>query len=107
MKNFIQPGNVVSIPAPAAVESGDIVVAGSLVGIASNTAALGANVDVALTGVYEVAKVAADVVTVGAPIYVDANGLATVTATANDRLGAAVEAAGNGVATVKVRLIQL
>lgn len=106
--NFIQTGDTITIPAPAAVASGGVVSSGSIIGIAQGDAAIGVPVDVTLIGVHDIAKVAADVVTIGAPIYWDAaEELATVTATDNLRLGTAITAAGNGAATVAVRLVQL
>ncbi|SEO04143.1 Predicted phage recombinase, RecA/RadA family [Paracoccus alcaliphilus] len=105
-KNFIQPGNTLTIPAPAGVLSGDVVIAGEIVGIAQGDAGAGEPCDVTTVGVWELPKVAADAVTVGAPIYWDADdSLATTTAAGNTRLGTAVEAAASGAATVKVRLI--
>ena len=54
---------------------------------------------------FELPKVSGDVVTLGAAIYWDSDpGIATVTSTDNTLLGVAVAAAGNGAATVKVRL---
>jgi len=102
--NYIQSGDTLTIPAPAAVTSGGVVIAGSIVGIAAETTALGALVDVHTRGVFSVPKVGTDVVTLGAPIYWNAgSSLATVTAGSNAKLGVAVEAAGNGVATVKIK----
>jgi predicted RecA/RadA family phage recombinase len=56
------------VAAPAAVNSGDIVIVGKLVGVATNTAAIGIPVAVKLTGVFELPKVSAEAWTVGAPI---------------------------------------
>ncbi|AXQ95684.1 DUF2190 family protein [Cereibacter azotoformans] len=105
MKNFVQPGDTLTIPAPASVLSGQPVIAGEIVGIASGDAASGAAVDVATSGVFELPKVAADAVTLGAPIYWDAEAeLATTTETDNIKLGVAVAAAAASTATVRVRL---
>lgn len=107
-KNFIQPGNTLTIPAPADVQSGGVVLAGSIAGIAQNDAAAGEPCDVSVSGVWELPKVAADAVTVGAPIFW-AGALATIDDDEGDnpRLGTAVEAAAASTATVKVRLAQL
>ncbi len=102
--NFIQPGLVLSIPAPAAVTSGCVIVAGNFVGIAQGDAAAGDIVDMALTGVWEIEKVAADAFAVGDVVYWDA---ATSLATASEttaKVGLAVEIAAASTASVKVRL---
>ena len=104
-KNFIQPGDTVTIPAPAAVASGGVVIAGSIAGIALGDAASGEPVDVKTSGVWQLPKVAADNVTLGAPIYwASGTGLATITASGNTKIGVAVEAAAASTGTVKVRL---
>lgn len=103
--NFVQAGSALTIPALAAVASGGIVQAGSIIGVAAGSAAAGQSVDVIVTGVFQLPKVAADAVTLGAPIYWDeATGLVTVTAADNPKLGVAVEAAPASTGTVRVRL---
>lgn len=106
MRNHVQRGQTITIPAPAAVTSGGVVVAGALVGIANGDAASGDPVDVDVTGVFELPKVAALAIAVGDVVYWDATaGLVTKTATANTKIGYATEAAANPSATVKVRLV--
>ena len=103
--NFIQRGENLTIPAPAIVTNGEPVFAGSIRGIALHSAPMGMPVDVATGGVWELAKVAADDVSLGDAIYWDASAsLATTTATDNVELGVAVAAAGTGMGTVSVRL---
>ena len=41
MKNYVQPGNTITLTAPYAVASGDGLLVGSIFGVASGTAALG------------------------------------------------------------------
>ena len=104
-KNFVQPGDTITIPAPAAVLSGAPVIAGDIRGIAQGDAAAGAPVDVATSGVWELPKVAAGAFALGGKVYwIGADGLATSTASGNTLLGVAVEAAAAGTATVKLRL---
>lgn len=104
-KNHIQTGDTLTIPAPAAVASGGMVIAGAIIGIAQGDAASGATVDVATSGVWELPKVGADIATLGVAIYWNSTSkLATVTASGNTKIGVAVEAAGAGTATIKVRL---
>lgn len=106
-KNYIQPGDTITIPAPAAVLSGGVVAAGLIIGIAHGDAAAGEPCDVSVSGVWELPKVAADAVTLGAPVYWDAAAeLATIDDAEGDnpKLGLAIEAAGAGAAAVRVRL---
>lgn len=104
-KNYIQPGDTLTIPAPAAVQSGGVVIAGDIKGIAQGDAISGAPVDVATRGVWELPKVAANAFTLGAKVYFNStDALATTTASGNTLLGVAVEAAAADTATVKLRL---
>lgn len=103
--NFIQAGSALTIPAPAAVASGGVVQAGSIIGIATGGATAGQPVDVIVTGVFQLPKVAANTFTLGAPVYWDATAkLATTTASGNTKIGVAVEAAAASTGTVKLRL---
>ena len=105
MRNFIQVGDTLTIPAPAAVLSGGVVIAGEIKGIAAGHAASGAPVDVQTSGVFDLPKVAANTFALGAAVYWDATaGLATTTASGNTKLGVAVEAAAASTATVRIRL---
>lgn len=109
MKNFIQPGNVLTIVAGANYLSGGIVLIGpdpgGLVGVANGAALSGAEVEVSVCGVFELPKVSTDDVAVGDFLYYDLSaGLLTKTAATNTLAGIAVAAAGNPSATVKIRL---
>ncbi|MCC6517924.1 MAG: DUF2190 family protein [Tabrizicola sp.] len=105
MRNFVQPGETLTIPAPAAVVSGGVVIAGKIVGVAAGAADSGKPVDVVTEGVFDLPKVGANAFTLGADVYWDATDkLATTTSSGNTRLGVAVAAAGSGAATVRVRL---
>lgn len=107
MKNFIAVGDALTITAGAAYSSGDVVVAGSAIGIATDDIASGAEGTIQLTGVFDIPKVASQAWTVGAAVYWDAvNGYATTTAEDNHLLGIAVLAVGStaGETTGRVRL---
>ncbi|MBN9308727.1 DUF2190 family protein [Devosia sp.] len=108
MKNFIQPGNVLTVTAPAGgVESGAALLVGSLFGIANGNAAEGEDVELSLTGIYELPKVSAQAWTQGAKLYWDnATKLVTTAAAAgaNALIGVAAKAAANPSATGEVRL---
>jgi predicted RecA/RadA family phage recombinase len=71
MKNFVQPGNTITLTAPYAVASGDGLLVGSIFGVAAGTAALGEIVEAALVGVYELKKLGSQAWAVGDRIYWD------------------------------------
>lgn len=97
MKNFVQPGNTLTLTAPYAVVSGDGLLVGAIFGIASGTAALGESVETALTGVFDITKVGAQAWTVGAKVYWDnTNKRCTTVSTDNTLIGVAVEAGASG-----------
>lgn len=106
-KNWIQPGHIITVPAPGNVSSGDVVVAGAIIGIAAGDAASGADLDLALTGIYSLPKVSTDDFSVGEAAYFDdGTGLVTTDDAegANPKIGVAVTAAANPSAAVNVRL---
>ena len=106
MKNFIQHGDMITLVAAAAVTSGQLVRANSLVGVAATDAAIGEEVEVKTSGVFEVSKTSAQAWEVGQPVYmIAASGLATnVAGTGNYLIGVAVQAAANPSGTGVVRL---
>ena len=104
MRNFIQPGKVVTAVATAAVTSGSLVVVGSMFGIAATSAATGEEFELCIGGVYELPKVSTQAWTAGATIYADDDGIATTVATDNTKIGVATEAADNPSGVGRVRL---
>lgn len=93
-KNYIQAGDHLTIPAPAATVSGAPVLAGALFGVAEHDAATGADLTIARKGVFTLAKTAAQAWTVGAKLYWDATaGSVTTTVGTNVLIGAAAAAA--------------
>lgn len=109
MKNYLQPGAVLTIVAPSGgTVSGRPVVSGSLVGVAESTAAEGEDVAIATDGVFEFAKTSAQAWTLGAKVYWDAtNSVATTAASGNSLIGIAAAIAANPSATglVKIGLV--
>ena len=108
--NYIQAGSVVTVPAPALISSGGVVTAGNIAGVAMGSASAGQPVDVAVAGVFELPKVAAENQTLGAAVYFDATaGLVTLDSDtgANPRLGTVVKAAPATVGAVAVRLVSV
>lgn len=104
MKNFVQPGNTVRFIAPYAVASGGGFQVGAFFAVANAAAALNAEVEGDLYGIFDLPK-AAGAVTQGQKIYWDnAAKLVTTTVGANILIGAATRAAAGGDATARVRL---
>lgn len=105
MRNFIQPGKVLTAVAPTGgVSSGEFVKIGSVFGIAATTAAEGEEFELALGGVYEMPKTSAQAWTFGQAIYADASGIATTVSTDNTKIGVAAAAAANPSGSGLVRL---
>lgn len=104
MRNYIQPGENITVPAPYDVASGAGCLVGDLFGIASGAALSGETVVIVTTGCFDMAKTVTDAVTVGASIFWnDTTKLATVTDTGVP-IGHAIAVAGNPSSTVRVRL---
>ena len=96
MKNYVQPGNTITLTAPYAVASGDGLLVGSIFGMAAGAAALGVR-RTALDGVFDITKVGSQAWTVGAKVYWDdTNKRCTTVATDNTLIGVAVEAVASG-----------
>ena len=105
-KNYVQKGDMITIPATAAVVSGAIVQAGSIIGVAQGSTAIGEQVDVACGGVWTLPKVSSEAYAgAGVPVYYNSgNGLVTSTASGNTKLGVAIESVATATGSVKVRL---
>ncbi|WP_066918103.1 capsid cement protein [Methylobacterium sp. CCH5-D2] len=105
MKNFIQDGNMMSVPAPYPVLSGNGVLVGALFGVAAFATSTGRPLEIATRGVYDLPKKAGDTPGYGARLYWDdAAKVITTTPGSNPYVGAAAEAAIGSAATVRVRL---
>ena len=108
MKNYISAGDVIEYtPSGADVASGDVVVIGTIAGVAVNDIKDGQSGPVKLTGVYALPKAGSQAWTVGAAVYWDAaNKQCTTDPEDNVLLGIAVEAVGNSATETvgKVRL---
>ena len=107
MKNFVQAGNILTLPAPYAVASGDGALIGAIFGVAQKAAASGEEVAFLVTGVLDLPKAPSQAWAVGAKVYWDNTArVCTTTATGNTLIGAAVKAVGNTAAATigQVRL---
>jgi predicted RecA/RadA family phage recombinase len=106
MQNYIQNGHIVRVTAPAGgIASGDPLIVGSIFGVAAYSSAEGDPVELSTTGVFQLPKASTAVLTVGASVAWDSTaGEVTTPAAGRFPIGVAVEAAGNGVTSVAVRL---
>lgn len=97
MKNYVQPGNTITLTAPYDVASGDGLLVGAIFGVATGAAVNGESIEAALVGVFDLKKVGSQAWDPGDKIYWDnTNKQATKTATDNTLIGVAIEAVGNG-----------
>ncbi|NIB44819.1 DUF2190 family protein [Pseudomaricurvus alkylphenolicus] len=105
MKNYIQPGKVVTFTAAATVASGAGVLVGSLFGVSVGAVANGAEGEMETEGVYELPKNQADTPAQFADAYWDdTNKRVTTTDTGNTKIGVFMKADATGLATAEVRL---
>ena len=94
MKTSFAPGHEIDFVAGATIASGDMVVAGSLVGVAANNYVSGDVGVMEIVGIHKLVKVASQVWTQGQPVYKSA-AAQTVSniSTANTFIGYAAAAA--------------
>ena len=103
MKNYVGDGNALTVTAPAAVSAGAGVLIGSIFGVAANDAASGAEVVINTTGVYDLAKTAAQAWTAGALLYWSGTAVTNVAST-NKLIGCAARAELAAATVGRVRL---
>ena len=106
MKNHVQKGDVITVPAPVGGSaSGEGLIIGNIFGIAAYAAAVGDPVELATTGVYQLPKATTAVLTVGTRVAWDNTAKnINVPGTRRFPVGISTEAAGNGITSVAVRL---
>ena len=106
MKTFIQPGNIISVTAPASgITSGDGIIVGSLFGIAARDALEDESVEIAITGVYGLPKDSGAVIALGDRVaWDDVEKHVTLPGVGLYPIGVATTAAGDGATAVTVRL---
>lgn len=106
MKNFIQPGRILTAPAPiGGALPGDGILIGSIFGVASGAALEAADVEIATEGVFSLPKATGEAWAFGDAIYWDPTAKKlTKTATNNKRIGAAVAAAVNADTSGRIKL---
>jgi predicted RecA/RadA family phage recombinase len=105
MRNYVQAGRTLTLPAPYDVASGAGALVGSIFGVASGAALSGASVDLDVEGVFTLPKTSALAISIGDRLYWDDSAkVVNKTASGNTLVGAAVSAADNPSPTVDVRL---
>lgn len=105
MKNFVQTGDMVTVPAPYGLSSGMAVLVGSLFGVAACNAALGTSVDIKRKGVFDIMALTTDVADVGTKMYWDnTNKRVTTSSAGNTLVGCLTVAKGSSDATARVLL---
>ena len=106
MKNFVQPGDVLTLTPDADVASGVGKLFGTaLFGVAVGDVASGEEGAFTVRGVVEISKTSALAISVGDRLFWDAtNKVVNKTTTAQQCVGIAVEAAANPSSTVKMLL---
>jgi hypothetical protein len=104
VKNSIQPGEVLALPAPYAVASGGGALIGAIFGVAVTALANAEVGSFQLCGVYTLPK-ATGAATLGAKAYWDnTNKNVTATSTSNTLIGVFVAAYASGDTSANVRL---
>lgn len=104
--NYIKEGNVLSVTAPHAVVSGQMVQIAGLFGVALADAANGASVEIQTSGVFTLNKTSTLAIAAGDRVF-SASGASQVvdkTVTARWPVGVAIAAAANPTAAVQVKL---
>ena len=107
MKNYVQPGNTITLATPYDVTSGGGLLVGAIFGVAGGDSLSGEDVEVSLVGIFDLAKTASQAWSAGDKVYWDdTNKVATKTATGNTLIGVVVEAVAGGAGDTigKVRL---
>lgn len=103
MKNYVAPGDSLTVIAPAAVLSGAPVLIGSLFGVAATDAAISTEVVIITSGVFDLPKTAAQAWTAGALLYWSGTAVTNVAST-NKLIGCAARAELAAATVGRVRL---
>ncbi len=107
VKNYIQAGRTVTVPAPTGgALSSDPVLVGSLFGVAAYTAAQGAPLEIQTEGVFDLPKAATITFAIGDKVYFDpvAENETSVSSGGTKLIGQALAVAGSTDTLARVRL---
>lgn len=109
-KNFLQPGNVVTVTAPANFSSGEGALVGAgLFGVVGGDVLSGEDMDLHMVGVFDLAADTEDTFAIGDSVFWNATtkkceSAADSNSEATALIGVAVGAKGVGATTARVRL---
>jgi predicted RecA/RadA family phage recombinase len=105
-KNYVQPGNVITLAAPAALKSGEGFVVGNTFAVAATDAGSGADVEGHVVGVWELDKATGAGIDQGDRVWWDVSAGECVASagTGNCPIGTCTETAGTNATGVRVRL---
>ncbi|TAA54627.1 DUF2190 family protein [Shinella sp. JR1-6] len=105
MRNYVQPGKTLTLPAPTGgVVSGNFYKIGAFFGVAAISAAEGKPFDLETGEVYDLPKTSAEAWAIGDVIYATSGGIMTTTSSGNTKVGVAVAVAANPSGIGRVRL---
>lgn len=105
MKTFLQPGDTISVTAPADVTAGNPVQVGQLFGLAVHDALETESVEIARKGVYTVDEATSgETWTAGELIYWDGTAFTDTPGAGDLLVGYAAAAKGSGTTTAKILL---
>ncbi|RYF63076.1 MAG: DUF2190 family protein [Comamonadaceae bacterium] len=105
MRNYVQPGDVITIVTAAALASGAGVLVGSLFGVSSAVYGVGVEAEIKTSGVFALTAASAATGAVGDKAYWDDTAKAvTATASGNKLIGVFTVAKTNGQTVATVRL---
>lgn len=107
MKNFVQPGNTITLTAPYARSGGQGALVGSVFGVAMSDVASGASGEFAVDGVFDLAKTASQAWAMGALVYWDDTAKSVTNSSnsnANKLIGVALQAQQSADTVGRVRL---
>jgi predicted RecA/RadA family phage recombinase len=106
MKNYVQPGNIIDLTAPAGgIASGQAALFGALFGVATTAAEAGARVAVSVEGVFNLPKATGVSFTEGQKAYWnDTDKNVTPTASGNTLIGHAVASAAANANACDIRI---
>jgi predicted RecA/RadA family phage recombinase len=105
MNNYIQPGNILTLTAPYAVDSGEGAKVGAIFGVATADILISVEGEFHTTGVFDLAKTSAQAWAVGDRIYWDdSNKRCDTDSTVGMFIGVATAVAANPTSTGYVRL---
>lgn len=107
MKTFIQPGDCITVIAPAGgTVSGELYKVGGIIGVAATTEVAGAQVVLKTTGVFDLTKISAQAWAIGDLLFMNttSRALTNVSATGLVLVGVATEVEPNPSASGACRL---